>query len=83
MSVRARGERCLALLVELSRYLDGELNPDRCRQIERHLESCPSCTATAVSLRETMAACRTAPAARLPPSVRRRARARIKMLLDE
>ena len=30
--------RCRALLLELSRYLDGDLTPARRRTIERHIE---------------------------------------------
>ncbi len=75
--------RCRALLLELSRYLDGELTPDRCRAIEQHIESCTCCATMAVRLRETMEACRAAREQQLPRDVRERARARIKALLRE
>lgn len=75
--------RCRALLLELSRYLDGELTPARCRQIEQHIGACASCTTMAARLRETMDACRAAREQHLPDDVRERARARIKALLEE
>jgi len=75
--------RCRALLLELSKYLDGELTPARCRDIEQHIESCTCCTAMAARLRETMDACRAAREQQLPADVRERARARIKALLQE
>jgi anti-sigma factor RsiW len=75
--------RCRALLLELSRYLDGELTPARCKEIEQHVGSCTGCTAMAARLRETMDACRAAREQHLPADVRERARARIKALLEE
>jgi anti-sigma factor RsiW len=75
--------RCRALLLELSRYLDGELTANRCRDIERHIESCTCCATMAARLRETMDACRAAREQPLPADVRERARARIKALLEE
>lgn len=75
--------RCRALLLELSKYLDGELTPARCQEIEQHISSCTCCTAMAARLRETMDACRAAREPRLPADVRKRARARIRALLEE
>jgi anti-sigma factor RsiW len=65
----------------VSRYLDGELTPGRCRVVERHLRACKACAAIARRMRKTIAACREARDTRLPSGVRRRARARIKALL--
>ena len=75
--------RCRALLLELSKYLDGELTPARCLEIEQHIGACTCCTAMAARLRETMDACRAAREQLLPVDVRERARARIKALLEE
>lgn len=75
--------RCRALLLELSRYLDGELTSARCREIQQHIKSCTCCATMAVRLRETMDACRAANERQLPGDVRERARARIKALLRE
>jgi len=75
--------RCRALLLELSKYLDGELTPAGCLEIEQHIGSCAGCTAMAARLRETMDACRAAREQQLPADVRQRAQARIKALLEE
>jgi anti-sigma factor RsiW len=75
--------RCRALLLELSRYLDGELTPARCRAVERHLESCGCCSTKARCLRTTIRACRAARDERLPSDRRQRARARVRALLGE
>jgi anti-sigma factor RsiW len=72
--------RCRALLREVSGYLNGDLSPDRCRAIQRHLESCRACAAITGRLRKTIEACRAARTP-LPRDVRARAKARIRELL--
>ncbi|MDP2318971.1 MAG: zf-HC2 domain-containing protein [Acidobacteriota bacterium] len=73
--------RCRSLLLELSRYLDGDLAPARRRTIERHIDNCTCCGTMAERLRTTLAACRAASETRLPRAVRSRAAARIRALL--
>lgn len=73
--------RCRSLLLELSRYLDGDLTPARRRTIERHIAACTCCGTMAGHLRTTLAACRAARETRLPRAVRSRAAARIRALL--
>ncbi len=34
---------CEYLLGSLSEYIDGELNPELCREIEKHLSECENC----------------------------------------
>ena len=34
---------CENLLGSLSEYIDGELNPELCREIEKHLAGCENC----------------------------------------
>jgi len=41
----------------LARFADGELPPMEAREIERHLEACPSCHAEIEGLRATLAEC--------------------------
>ena len=73
--------RCRALLLELSRYLDGELTPNRRRAIARHIDACECCHTMSGRLRATIAACRAEAGKQPPRSVRARAAARIKSLL--
>jgi anti-sigma factor RsiW len=73
--------RCRALLLVLSRYLDGELTPDRRRMVERHINTCACCGTMAVRLRRTVAACRAERKRRLPRDVMSRAAARIRALM--
>jgi anti-sigma factor RsiW len=73
--------RCRALLLELSRYLDGELTPARRRTVERHITACACCETMAARLRRTVAACR-AEGKRPPPrAVMSRAAERIRALI--
>jgi anti-sigma factor RsiW len=64
-------------------YLDGELALDQCQAIERHLAGCDCCEEMAASLRRVIGTCRAAGGQGLPRDVQRRARLRIKRLLDE
>lgn len=34
---------CEELLFSLSLYIDGELNPELCQELEKHLASCDNC----------------------------------------
>mgnify|MGYP001248681372 CR=1 FL=1 len=36
-------ENCQALLGTLSEYIDGELPPELCKEIEKHLAGCDNC----------------------------------------
>lgn len=36
-------QNCQALLGSLSEYIDGELPPNLCQEIEKHLEGCDNC----------------------------------------
>lgn len=80
---RARSHKpCGALMVELSKYLEGDLTRAQCRSIERHLESCADCTTTVGQIRKLIAECRATKKQQLPDAVRLRAQARIKAILD-
>ena len=73
--------RCRALLLELSRYLDGDLTPSRRRTVERHINACACCGMMATRLRRTVAACRAERKKRPPRDVMSRAAKRIRALI--
>jgi anti-sigma factor RsiW len=52
-------ENCQEVLILLSDYLDLDLPPDACDQVEHHLAECSPCEEFAESLRKTVALCRT------------------------
>ena len=84
MTVPARpSARCRALLLELSRYLDGELTPARRKTVERHIQACTCCGTMAARLRQTVAVCRAEGSRRPPRDVMSRAARRIRDLIRE
>ena len=73
--------RCRSLLLEVSRYLDGDLTPARRRTVERHINACACCGTMAASLRTTVAACRAEGKKRPPRAVMSRAANRVRVLM--
>ena len=75
--------RCRKLLLELSRYLDGELTPARRRQVEQHIGACECCGTMTVRLRQIVATCRAEGGRRPPRHVIAGAAHRIKALIAQ
>jgi anti-sigma factor RsiW len=71
---------CRRRLMELSRYLDGELSPARRRTIEQHIGDCACCATMARRMRQTVAACRAEGRRRPPRAVLSQAALRIRAL---
>ena len=74
---------CPDVLDLFSRYLEGEINPDVCAEMERHLAACGRCKATCESLKRTLALCRTSPAARVPSAVQESVRVAVRNFLAQ
>jgi anti-sigma factor RsiW len=49
---------CRDLLARLSQYVDGELPPEECQLIEKHVADCQPCMALLDTLRRTLRLCR-------------------------
>ncbi len=47
-------QSCESLLGSLSEYIDGELNPELCREIEKHLAGCENCRVVLNTTRRTI-----------------------------
>ena len=58
MESHERTEKCKEVLSLLSEYLNLELPPDACQEIETHLTGCQPCIEFAESLRKTVELCR-------------------------
>ncbi len=58
MELQERTEKCREVFSLLSEYLNLELPPDACREIEAHIADCPPCIEFAESLRRTVDLCR-------------------------
>ena len=65
---------CHALLGELSAYIDGELDPGLCAEINAHMADCQNCRAVVHTLQETVALYRDLPRPALPDEVGQRLR---------
>jgi len=59
---------CPDILNVFSRYLEGEISPEVCSTMERHLEGCPRCRTACDSLRRTLALCHTSGATVVVPA---------------
>ena len=68
-------EDCKQVFALLSEYLNLELPPEACRDIEHHLEGCPPCVEFVESLRKTIDLCRSYAPAEIPPPLGAKARA--------
>ncbi len=47
-------ERCRTLIAQLNDYLDGDLPPDLCAELEAHLAGCPDCRVVLGTLNQTV-----------------------------
>lgn len=66
---------CHDLLADLSAYIDGELDPALCLEIEKHMDNCRNCRTVLTTLSETVALYRALPPAAVPEDVTARLRA--------
>jgi anti-sigma factor RsiW len=70
-------ESCKEILDLLSDYLDFELPPDACAQIENHLAGCTPCEEFAESLRKTVELCRAYEPSAMPKPLTDQARTQL------
>jgi anti-sigma factor RsiW len=73
---------CEDLLELFSLYLDGELPPEGCSQIERHAAECERCTEFLNSAKRTVTLCRDLKAGEKPRPLTSEARERLLELYE-
>jgi RNA polymerase sigma-70 factor, ECF subfamily len=78
----AASPSCPEISLVFSQYLEGDISPERCAEMERHLEGCPRCRATCDSLKRSLALCKASPGPELPAPVQRSLRDSIRRILD-
>jgi RNA polymerase sigma-70 factor (ECF subfamily) len=87
MSTHEHGKDCREMFARLSEYLDVELPPDTCREMEAHIAGCGPCAAFTESLRRTIELCRGFRPQELPAAIARDARQKLRQayqkMLDE
>lgn len=74
MHLHEHHERCKEVFSLLSEYLNLELPPDACEEIEAHLAGCPPCIEFSESLRKTVELCRRYRPAEMPAPLSAEAR---------
>ncbi len=74
MEPHERTGKCKEVFSLLSEYLNLELPPEACQEIETHLAGCQPCIEFAESLRETVELCRRYQPAALPEPISKQAR---------
>ena len=79
MASEKHTDNCKEIFALLSDYLNLDLPPDACKEIENHLAGCAPCIEFAESLRKTVELCRRYRPAELPKPLEEQAR---KELLD-
>jgi RNA polymerase sigma-70 factor (ECF subfamily) len=72
---------CRDMLVNYSRYLEGEISARVCAEMERHIEACGGCRGACESLKRSLALCHGTPSVQVPPDTQRSVRAALRELL--
>jgi RNA polymerase sigma-70 factor (ECF subfamily) len=75
-------ESCKKVFELLSQYLDLELPPEACQEIEGHLVGCPPCVEFAKSLRRTVALCHEYESSVMPTPLSESARSELQRAWD-
>lgn len=75
--------KCNDVYLYICDNLDQHLDSPRCREIRKHIEGCPDCTAYLDSLKKTIVLYRSAPATSIPQAVHRRLIKLINTVADE
>lgn len=63
------GKKCLDYINELNDYLDGEIDPSLCAEIEEHIGQCNNCRIMVDTMRQTVKLCREGKEENFPESL--------------
>jgi RNA polymerase sigma-70 factor (ECF subfamily) len=74
---------CPDIVDVLSRHLEGDIGPDACAAMERHVETCTSCSNACGSLRRSLALCQSTRNGELTPEARERIRRAIDAIVRQ
>ena len=75
MEMHRHNEKCKEVFALLSDYLNLELPPETCQEIEAHIAGCSPCVEFAKSLRKTIDLCRQYQLTELPAPLGQEAKA--------
>jgi len=62
-------KKCAEYIGGLNDYLDGEVSPELCEEIEKHVGECENCRIMVDTLRQTVSLCREGRNERLPAAL--------------
>jgi len=62
-------KKCSDYIGNLNDYLDGELDPELCEEIQRHVGECNNCRIMVDTLKQTVTLCREGKRENLPSSL--------------
>jgi RNA polymerase sigma-70 factor (ECF subfamily) len=68
---------CPDVISALSRKLEDDLDPNACADMERHVESCPSCAHACDAMKDALRACRASSSSSLTPELEAQVRTTI------
>ncbi len=63
------GKKCREYMGEINDYLDGELDPTICDEIENHIGQCENCRIMVDTLKQTVVLCREGKREALPAAL--------------
>lgn len=63
------GKKCGDFIGDLGDYLDGEVAPELCEEIEKHIGQCENCRIMVDTLKQTVSLCREGRREQLPPKL--------------
>ncbi|UCG61445.1 MAG: zf-HC2 domain-containing protein [Candidatus Zixiibacteriota bacterium] len=63
------GRKCLDYINDLNDYLDGELDPSLCEEIEKHIGHCENCRIMVDTMKQTVTLCREGKPEKLPAAL--------------
>jgi hypothetical protein len=76
---RERAVHCKEVTKHVCEHLDEKMNSPRCRQIRKHLQGCPDCTAYLDGLKKTIELYRNISNPRVPQSAHKKLFAALKL----
>jgi RNA polymerase sigma-70 factor (ECF subfamily) len=73
---------CRDMLLNYSRYLEGEIPAHVCAEMERHVKTCAGCRGACESLKRSLALCHGTPSVEVPPDTQQSVRAALREFLS-
>jgi len=63
------GSNCKDYISNLADFIDGDIDPELCAEIQRHVGQCANCRIMVDTMRQTVELCREGKCEELPPAL--------------